>query len=173
MIEELTKLLSPVVAQFGLDLDDLHLSKAGKRRVLEIVLDGDDGVNLDQVAEVSRAVSEYLDSTEIMGEMAYLLEVGSRGVGRPLVKPIHWERNIARLVEVSGKAINVNGRIVDFENPNVTLEVDGKNLVVDISTISRAMIEVEFNRKVVDEDLVDEDIVDEDIVDEEFSQGEI
>ncbi len=163
MIEELTKLLGPVVEQFGLDLDDLHLSKAGKRRVLEIVLDGDDGVNLDQVAEVSRAVSEYLDSTEIMGEMAYLLEVGSRGVGRPLTKPIHWQRNLTRLVEVSGNAISVTGRIVDFENPNVTLEVDGKNQVVDINTISRAMIEVEFNRKSVDEDLVDE----------EFSQDEI
>lgn len=163
MIEELTKLLGPVVAQFGLDLDDLHLSKAGKRRVLEIVLDGDDGVNLDQVAEVSRAVSEYLDSTEIMGEMAYLLEVGSRGVGRPLTKPIHWQRNKTRLVEVTGNSISATGRIVDFENPNVTLEVDGKNQVVDITTISRAMIEVEFNRKNVDEDLVDE----------EFSQDEI
>ena len=163
MIEELTKLLSPIVAQFGLDLDDLHLSKAGKRRVLEIVLDGDDGVNLDQVAEVSRAVSEYLDSTEIMGEMAYLLEVGSRGVGRPLTKPSHWRRNVGRLVEVSGNAINVTGRIVDFQDPNVTLEVEGKNQVVDISTISRAMIEVEFNRKSNDEDILDDEFAEDEI----------
>ena len=163
MIEELTKLLTPIVAQFGLDLDDLHLSKAGKRRVLEIVLDGDDGVNLDQVAEVSRAVSEYLDSTEIMGEMAYLLEVGSRGVGRPLTKASHWRRNVGRLVDVSGNSINVIGRIMDFEEPNVTLEVEGKNQIVDISTISRAMIEVEFNRKSNDEEIADEEVAEDEI----------
>ena len=151
MSDELFAELEPIVAQFNLDLDELRLTKAGKRRVLEIVLDGDNGVDLDAVAQVSRAVSEHLDSSNIMGELPYLLEVGSRGVGRPLTKPAHWSRNIGRLVKVVGDAIDATGRIVAFDEPSVTLEIDGKERIVDFNTISRAMIEVEFNRKVTDE----------------------
>lgn len=147
MSDELFAELEPVVARFDLDLDELRLTKAGKRRVLEVVLDGDGGVDLDVVAAVSRAISEHLDESTIMGEMPYLLEVGSRGVGRPLTKPAHWSRNIGRLVKVAGDAIDVTGRIVAFDDPSVTLDVNGTERIVDFTTISRAMIEVEFNRK--------------------------
>ena len=160
MSDELLAELEPVVAQFDLDLDELRLTKAGKRRVLEIVLDGDHGVDLDVVAQVSRAISEHLDASTIMGELPYLLEVGSRGVGRPLTKPAHWSRNIGRLVKVVGDAIAVTGRIVAFDDPLVTLDVDGQERSVDYTTISRAMIEVEFNRKAI-EDLSDDESEDD------------
>ena len=163
MSDELFAELEPIVAQFDLDLDELRLTKAGKRRVLDIVLDGDNGVDLDAVAEVSRAISAHLDESSIMGALPYLLEVGSRGVGRPLTKPAHWSRNVGRLVHVVGDAIDVKGRIIAFADSLVTLDVDGKERVVDFTTISRAMIEVEFNRKTQDdfEDDTDTDTEDD------------
>jgi len=168
MSDELIAELEPVVAQFGLDLDELRLTKAGKRRVLEVVLDGDNGVDLDVVAAVSRAISEHLDASTIMGQLPYLLEVGSRGVGRPLTKPAHWSRNVGRMVHVVGDAIDVTGRIVAFSDPQVTLDVEGSERVVDFTTISRALIEVEFNRKATEDqfDDIDEEITDEDVHDE-------
>jgi ribosome maturation factor RimP len=168
MSDELIAELEPVVAQFGLDLDELRLTKAGKRRVLEVVLDGDNGVDLDVVAAVSRAISEHLDASTIMGQLPYLLEVGSRGVGRPLTKPAHWSRNVGRMVHVVGDAIDVTGRIVAFNDPQVTLDVEGSERVVDFTTISRALIEVEFNRKATEDqfDDIDEEITDEDVHDE-------
>jgi ribosome maturation factor RimP len=171
MSDELSAELEPVVAQFGLDLDELRLTKAGKRRVLEVVLDGDNGVDLDVVAAVSRAISEHLDESTIMGQLPYLLEVGSRGVGRPLTKAAHWSRNIGRLVHVVGDAIDVTGRIVAFDDPQVTLDVVGTEKVFDFSTISRAMIEVEFNRKAADDIDLDDSVDDIDDVDSDTEAG--
>jgi ribosome maturation factor RimP len=151
MSDELFAELEPVVARFDLDLDELRLTKAGKRRVLEVVLDGDNGVDLDVVAKVSRAISEHLDESHIMGETPYLLEVGSRGVGRPLTKAAHWARNVGRLVHVTGDVMDFTGRIVSFDEPHVILDVEGNERVVDVHTISRAMIEVEFNRRASDD----------------------
>ena len=145
-VEELLELLTPVVEEFSLDLDDLSLSKAGKRRVLDVTIDGDDGVDLDEVAGVSRAISEKLDETDVMGSMPYVLEVGTRGVNKPLTKPVHWRRNVGRLVVVAGDAINATGRIVEFEDPMVTLEIKGAPRKLNISEISRANIEVEFKK---------------------------
>lgn len=143
---ELIEQLTPVVKTFSLDLDEVSISKSGNQRILDITVDGDAGVNLDEVAAVSRAISEYLDASDVMGESPYLLEVGTRGVSSPLTKPVHWARNIGRLVNVAGDAVNAIGRITQFENPNVTLIVDGKSRVININELSRAHIEVEFKK---------------------------
>lgn len=142
---ELFEKLVPVVAQIGLELDDLKLSKAGKYRVLEIAVDGDE-INLDLVADASRAISEFLDNSTLMGEQAYTLEVTTRGVDRPLLKPQHWSRNIGRLVKVSGNAINETGRIKSFNDPVVTLEIKGKDQEINTSEISSAVVQVEFKQ---------------------------
>lgn len=145
--EQLTDFLEPIVGSCGIDLDDLRVVKAGNRRILEVVVDGDDGIDLDKVAEVSRAISEALDEHPDMGEQAYTLEVSTRGVGTPLTKSAHWRRNVGRLVTVTGDSVNASGRIVEFDDPTVTLNVKGQMRKFDISSFSRALIEVEFNRK--------------------------
>ncbi len=146
-ISEISAALEPVVIALGLDLDDVELSKAGSRRVLEVIVDAEGGVDLDAVALASRAVSDFLDASTIMGETPYVLEVSSRGLSRPLIKPIHWSRNVGRLVKVSGDSVNATGRIVSFEDPKVILNVKGQMRTFDIATIAKAFIEVEFNRK--------------------------
>jgi ribosome maturation factor RimP len=143
---ELIEQLTPVVNAFSLDLDDVTISKSGSQRVVDVTVDGDAGVNLDEVAAVSRAISEFLDASDTMGDAPYLLEVGTRGVSSPLTKPAHWARNIGRLVNVAGDAINVTGRITAFENPNVTISVSDKERIINIAEISRAHIEVEFKK---------------------------
>jgi ribosome maturation factor RimP len=145
---ELISELSPIVTEVGLELDDLKLSKAGKYRVLEIAVDGD-FVDLDKIAEVSRALSVYLDEKNPLGEQPYTLEVTTRGIDRPLVKPVHWQRNVSRLVKVTGEAAELTGRITKFENPTVTLDVNGKITEIDINTISSALIQIEFSRREV------------------------
>ena len=145
-VSELTLLLEPVVRTFSFDLDDVEISRSGGQRILDVTIDGDSGVNLDEVAEVSRAISEFLDTTDAMGDEPYVLEVGTRGVTKPLTKPVHWSRNIGRLVNVAGNAINAVGRILDFEEPNVTLDIKGKPRTLNINEISRAHIEIEFKK---------------------------
>jgi ribosome maturation factor RimP len=145
-VSELSLLLEPVVRTFSFDLDDVEISRSGGQRILDVTIDGDSGVNLDEVADVSRAISEFLDTTDAMGDEPYVLEVGTRGVTKPLTKPVHWSRNVGRLVNVAGDAINAVGRILDFEEPNVTLDIKGKPRSLNINEISRAHIEVEFKK---------------------------
>jgi ribosome maturation factor RimP len=81
-----------------------------------------------------------------MGDEPYVLEVGTRGVTKPLTKPVHWARNVGRLVNVAGDAINAVGRIVEFTDPDVTLDIKGKLRTLNIKEISRAHVEVEFKK---------------------------
>ncbi|MFY1690799.1 ribosome maturation factor RimP [Plantactinospora sp. WMMB782] len=101
----LRAVIEPVVTAAGYDLEDLSVSRAGRRYVVRVVVDGDGGVNLDAVADVSRLLSKALDQAEetggdlVAGE--YQLEVSSPGVDRPLTLPRHWRRNVGRLVKVT------------------------------------------------------------------------
>lgn len=159
-VSELAELLDPVVSAFSFDLDDIEISKSGGQRILDVTIDGDSGVNLDEVAEVSRAISEFLDNSDAMGNEPYVLEVGTRGVTKPLTKSVHWARNVGRLVNVAGDAINAVGRIVEFNDPDVTLDIKGKLRTLSIKEISRAHIEVEF-KKMPKEDVETESLSDD------------
>ncbi|MGW1448381.1 ribosome maturation factor RimP, partial [Micromonospora sp. NPDC002411] len=102
----LREVIEPVVNDAGYDLEDLSVSRAGRRHVVRVMVDADGGIDLDAVADVSRAVSAALDAAEetggdiVAGE--YQLEVSSPGVDRPLTLPRHWRRNVSRLVKVLG-----------------------------------------------------------------------
>ena len=131
-----------------LDVEAVELTPAGKRRVLRVAIDKDGGVTLDDVADATRAVSEVLDESDVMGEMPYTLEVTSRGVDRPLTLPRHWRRNEDRLVKatlVDGDEITA--RILDSTEESVTLDVAGESREVRYDDVAKALVQVEFNRK--------------------------
>src|SRR5215469_11661084 len=98
--KRLAGLIQPVVAAAGMDLESVRVSVAGKRRLLRIVVDSDEGITLDDTADVSHEISALLDSANVMGEVPYTLEVSSPGVDRPLTEPRHWRRATRRLVRV-------------------------------------------------------------------------
>ena len=121
--------IEPVVGAAGYDLEELVVTPAGRRSVVRVVVDRDEGVSLDDVAEVSRAVSAVLDENEgDLGRAPYVLEVTSPGVDRPLTEPRHWRRNTGRLVAVAvgpaGATEQVTGRITAVDDAGVTLAVE-------------------------------------------------
>jgi len=126
----LTGWIEPVVGAAGYDLEELVVTPAGRRSVVRVVVDRDQGVTLDDIAEVSRAVSDVLDRNDDgMGRTPYVLEVTSPGVDRPLTDPRHWRRNTGRLVTVAvgpaGSAETLTGRITAVDGDGVTLAVEG------------------------------------------------
>ncbi|MFP5372621.1 MAG: ribosome maturation factor RimP, partial [Actinomycetes bacterium] len=121
--------IEPVVGSAGYDLEELVVTPAGRRSVVRVVVDREEGVTLDDIAEVSRAVSEVLDSNdEGMGRTPYVLEVSSPGVDRPLTEPRHWRRNTGRMVAVgvgpAGSHETITGRITAVDDLGVTLAVE-------------------------------------------------
>lgn len=140
------ELVTPLEA-LGLDVEAVELTPAGKRRVLRVAVDGDDGVSLDDIAEATKAVSAALDESDVMGEQPYTLEVTSRGVDRPLTLPRHWRRNATRLVKVTTTdGETVTGRIGASDEDSATLDVDGTERVLPYAEVAKALIQIEFNR---------------------------
>ncbi len=140
------ELVNPLAA-LGLDVEAVEISPAGKRRILRVAVDKDGGVTLDDVAEATREIDRVLEESDVMGEQPYTLEVTSRGVDRPLTLPRHWRRNAARLVKVTPAAGEVyTGRILESTDEGVTLDVAGKKRTVAYTDITKALVQVEFNR---------------------------
>src|SRR5439155_20140908 len=79
--DRLTAIVRPVVVAAGYHLEELAITPAGRRRLVRVVLDADTRISLDDVAEVSQAISTALDEhDEALGRSPYVLEVSSPGV---------------------------------------------------------------------------------------------
>jgi len=143
--KRLAGLIQPVVAAAGMDLESVRVSVAGKRRLLRIVVDSDEGITLDDTADVSHEISALLDSANVMGEVPYTLEVSSPGVDRPLTEPRHWRRARRRLVKVkvAGEATIV-GRVLAASDDGVTLDTDGVRRDLGYSALGPGTVQVEF-----------------------------
>jgi len=160
--DRLQALLEPVVTAAGYDLEAVRVSQVARRRRVEVVVDGDDGVSLDAVSDITRVVSDVLDSpegAEVMGEQPYVLEVGSPGTDRPLTQPKHWRRAKGRLVRaVLHDGGDLSGRILDSDEDGVLLEVEvpgkkkgqpstAQERRLAFAEVAKARVEIEFNRK--------------------------
>jgi ribosome maturation factor RimP len=151
------KLLEPVVATAGLDLEDVTVTRAGKRSLLRVVVDKDGGVTLDDIAEVSQGVSDALDGDDSMGQSPYTLEVSSPGVDRPLTEPRHWRRAAKRLVKAELRDGGmVEGRIRAADESGVEIDVDGASRRIDYQDLTRGRVQVEFRRFEDEEDDLDD-----------------
>ncbi|CAL9552588.1 Ribosome maturation factor RimP [Nocardiopsis dassonvillei] len=145
--ERIAELLEPVLAAAGLDLEAVELTPAGKRRVLRVVVDSDNGVDLDTVGEVSPEIDALLESSDVMGELPYVLEVTSPGVDRPLTRPRHWRRSRGRLVQAAlADGGEVTGRVTEADDDGVTLDVEGRSRTYTYAEIGKGRVQVEFRR---------------------------
>jgi ribosome maturation factor RimP len=148
---QIAGVLTPILAQLGLELEAVEIIPAGKRRLLRVVVDGEGpqgtGPLLDDIAEASKAASEALDRADVTGAAPYTLEVTSRGVSRPLELPRHWRRNTGRLVAVRlSEGDTITGRIVASSEDGVRLDVDGDSREIRFVDVDRALVQVELNR---------------------------
>jgi ribosome maturation factor RimP len=153
--DRLRALLEPLAAKAGLDVEEVRVTQAGSRRQLQVVVDGDEGVSLDTVAELSREFGEALDDTDAMGGAAYVLEVGSPGVDRPLTHPRHWRRAAGRLVkaqlaaggEVTGRVLAADEEGADLEIPPAKGKGGPAARRLAYAEVAKARVQVEFNRR--------------------------
>ena len=147
-------IIRPVVTAAGMDLESVRVSAAGRRRLLRVVVDSDQGVSLDDAATISRQLSAALDTVAVMGDFPYTLEVSSPGVDRPLIDPRHWRRAVGRLVRVtvndtgvsgaSGFSGLISGRTVAADSDGVTLDVGGTRRRFGYPALGAGAVQVEF-----------------------------
>lgn len=153
--------VSAAVAPLGLTVEDVNVIPAGKRRLVRVLVDTDlsdlaeddhisvvPPLNLDLVADATRAVSEALDDSAVMGEQAYVLEVSSPGTDRPLTERRHFRRNVGRLVRLNrSEGEPVTGRLEAAEPDAVTVvDEAGSRQRLGYSEITKGLVQLEFNR---------------------------
>jgi ribosome maturation factor RimP len=139
--------IHPVIAAAGMDLESVRVSAAGRRRLLRVVVDSDQGVSLDDAAAISRKLSAVLDAAPVMGDFPYTLEVSSPGVDRPLTDPRHWRRAVGRLVQVTAADVGpISGRVLAADADEVTLDVGGDRRRFGYAALGAGAVQVEFGR---------------------------
>lgn len=152
--ERLRELLEPLVSSQGLDLEEIAVDSVGRKRVLRVVVDSDTGADLDQIADVSRALSAKLDETDAMGEGEYTLEVGTPGAERLLKEHRHYVRATGRLVKFQlADGDELVARVLKADDEGLDLEVPGVKgrrptaRRLAYPDVDKARVQVEFNRK--------------------------
>jgi ribosome maturation factor RimP len=135
--------LEPVVREHGLEL--VAVEQAGGRRepVIRVLLDCENGIDIDTIATANRWISEILDLDEgLTGP--YVLEVSSPGIDRPLHKPADFARFIGESATVktrteSGRA-TLTGQIASADETGITLVADGEEHRISYDHIVKARL---------------------------------
>jgi ribosome maturation factor RimP len=113
-----------------------------------VYIDGEDGINVDLCAEVSRHVSDLLDVEEMM-PMAYTLEVSSPGMDRLLFKEAQFLECMGERLEVrlnfpfEGRK-KIIGLLAGIEDRNVVLQEAEEEYLLPLENIQKARIVPNF-----------------------------
>lgn len=131
--QEIEKLLQEIITQPELFVVDITLGTYNKSIKIAITLDGDEGVMIDQCVSVSRKLGNKMEELELMAD-AYILEVSSPGLDKPLLLQRQYPRNIGRKIKVVTKdAMTYTGELTAVE-PTVITVLDEKKIKSKVLT---------------------------------------
>lgn len=150
LIQNITDLATKIAAANGLDLVDVEIFRAGKRRVLRIYIGKKGGISVEDCAKMSRDLGTLLDADNVMQDENYTLEVSSPGLDRPFKTLKDYERNVGNLVRVStsepieGKRLVV-GKLEAVNADAITVDANGKARSIPLDLIMQAKIEIKLS----------------------------
>jgi ribosome maturation factor RimP len=151
--QQVIELLDGEFARAGYEIEDVVIDHGARPPRITVIADGDDGLDLDSIATLSRRASELLDGLDpTKAESPYVLEVTSPGVDRPLTAEKHYRRARGRKVELTlSDGSQLTGRVGETCDGTVCLVVRegsrGNYSVreLPISGITKAVVQVEFS----------------------------
>ena len=147
--KQVIELLDGEFARAGYEIEDVVIDTAARPPRITVVADGDEPLDLDSVAALSRSASEALDRIDTP---PYVLEVTSPGVDRPLTTEKHYRRARGRKVELTlSDGSQLIGRLGEIRGGTVRLVVrEGAKANFSIRElplegITKAVVQVEFS----------------------------
>lgn len=130
-------------------LIDFTISSDNK---IKVILDGDNGVSVEDCIFISRAVEHNLDREE----EDFALEVASAGATSPLVNKRQYKKNIGRILEVKSKPNdNIEAKLVDADDAQITLEWKAK----EPKPVGKGKIVVNKQAKIAYDDILEAKVV--------------
>lgn len=125
-------ILLPILKKNEFDLWDVEYVKEGGTWYLRAYIDKPGGIMVDDCEAVSRELSDILDEKDFIDD-AYILEVSSPGLGRPLKKERDYEKSLGKEVEIrtyrmlEGKK-EFRGILKEYDKNTVTIETDNARM---------------------------------------------
>ena len=142
-------ILMPIIEEKNFELVDVEFVKEGPNWYLRIYIDKEGGITIDDCEAVSRALEVELDKNDPI-EQAYILEVSSPGIDRPLKKESDFAKYAGEIVDIKlYKAFEgskeYQGALEGLENNIVTITDDnGKEISFDRKDIAGVRLAVIF-----------------------------
>ena len=148
LLQELQKVIDPILRSQGVELVDLEYQRESCGWVLRIYIDREEGINVENCADLSRELGSILEVRDLIPDF-YTLEVSSPGLTRPLKRPEDYNKYRNRLVKIKTFAPiegrkNFKGILQSLEDENVYIQVEGRILEIPLRGIAKANLEVEF-----------------------------
>lgn len=140
--QSLLDALEPLAQQKGVEIVTLEIVGAKKSPTIRVYIDTDHGVGFDELASAQQWIDEVIDGIDPFPG-AYMLEVSSPGIDRPLRTPEHFQRFIGDTVSVKttgpveGRS-NFKGTLQAADGASVTVDCDGKAYGIPFDSIKRA-----------------------------------
>jgi ribosome maturation factor RimP len=117
-----TKMLAPTPAYFVVEV--VVRGRVGATRKVEVLVDGDEGIGIDEVVSLSRQLSAALEEQDLISG-TYLLEVGSPGVDHPLSSPRQFAKNVGRSLRIElADGTALLGTLAAADATQITLQPD-------------------------------------------------
>ncbi len=146
--EKLYELITPVVEALGYELVGIEYISQGRHSVLRVYIDSEDGITVDDCADVSHQVSGVLDVEDPI-KSAYHLEISSPGLDRPLFEEAHYERfaghqaKLSLTTPIDGRR-KFQGTLLGLKEGKVAIVVDGEEQLLPFASIDKANLIPEF-----------------------------
>ena len=142
-------LLIPILEEKGYEMVDVEYVKEGSSWYLRAFVDKPGGITINDLESVSRRLSDLLDEKDFISD-AYILEVSSPGLGRPLKKDRDFDRSIGEEIEVHlYRSLNGNkqciGLLKSYDKDTITIEdEDGSEINLDRVNVSFVKLTIDF-----------------------------
>ena len=149
---QVIELLGAEFARAGYEIEDVVIDTRARPPRITVIADGDDPLDLDTIAMLSRSASALLDGSDLVDGIRdrYVLEVSSPGVDRPLTSEKHFRRARGRKVEIAlSDGSQLTGRVGETRDQAIALVVRGGRdwevREIPLAQITKAVVQVEFS----------------------------
>lgn len=142
------ELVNPLVKANNFELVDVEFVKEAGTNYLRIYIDKEGGITIDDCEIISRALSDLLDEKDFIDE-AYILEVSSPGLGRPLKKDKDFARSIGEDVDIKlfkpiDKQKEFSGVLEAYDDKEITIKLD-EDTIMKFNRKDIALIRLAFD----------------------------
>ncbi|HOJ07670.1 MAG: hypothetical protein HND40_15235 [Ignavibacteriota bacterium] len=146
--ENIVKISNDLAEKLGYFVIDVIIRGDSRKRILEVFVDAEKNVSADDLAEMSRELTEIIESENLIKE-SYRLEVSSPGVDRPLKflkqYPKHINRNFEIVYKAADSEAKFTGKLISVERDELTFQTKDKNILIKFNQIIEAKVLISFS----------------------------